>query len=912
MEFAAMPEPTLVYLVPHTHWDREWYRPFQSFRMQLVDLVDRVLDFLEADRRFRFTLDGQLATVDDYLEIRPEAEERIRALIAEGRLTVGPWQFLMDEFLVSGETIVRNLETGWRRGVELGGAMEVGYLPDMFGHIAQMPQILRRAGIRHAAVWRGVPAAIDRNAFRWTAPDGSEVTAEYLVHGYQGAAYLLAIPDRMAAKLESLDHAVRPFFEGRPVLAMYGTDHSEPLPELADLVERVNASQGRYDLRITTLADYFRGADASDGDLPAWEGELRSGARANILMGVTSARIDLKVAAARAERLLERYAEPLQALYARDWPQRFLDLAWRRVTENSAHDSICGCSTDEVSEQVLVRYSEVEQIASGLARRAADEVAAGVPFRSVAVLNPSPRARADVVEVEFPIPDAWEDVALELPDGRRLAAQETRRNRPLLFTREFRGEEIPGAMFRRIHGRELFRRWLNGYDVERVGGTPRLTFEVDDVADPLWLDVDELEREVEIAVQAAADERWQVRVRERPRRALAASVQAPALGWTAVRPVRGPGATHEPVAVDHRSIGNGLIDVRVADDGSLDVRGGGVALSGIARLVEGGDVGDSYNYAPPAADVVVETPETVATKLRETGPVRGRLDVVRSYRWPLAALPDGSARAPEELIVPVTTSVELRAGEPFARLRVSFENPSSDHRVRVHIPLARPVASSFAEGQFAVVERGLDPEGGPGEVPLPTFPARGFVDAGGATILLDHVTEYEVVGGRELALTVLRSIGFISRNFNPYREDPAGPDVPIPAAQLRGPWTIAFALYPHEGSWHEAGVLEQAEAYQHPFMTARGTGRTEPRVDAALEVAGDGVVLSSLRRRGAWLELRLACESPHARAAVVSSAFTEAREADLLGRPGASLPLDGGRLTLELDPWEVRTVQLRR
>src|SRR5918992_6394207 len=215
----------MIYLVPHTHWDREWYRPFQSFRMQLVDLVDRVLDFLEADRRFRFTLDGQLATVDDYLEIRPEAEERIRALIADGRLTVGPWQILMDEFLVSGETIVRNLEAGWRRAEELGAVMPVAYLPDMFGHTAQMPQILRRAGIAHAATWRGVPAAIDRSAFRWSAPDGSSVRAEYLVHGYGGAAHLLAIPDRLRGEGRVLRQGGRPFYGGGPGPALYGADH---------------------------------------------------------------------------------------------------------------------------------------------------------------------------------------------------------------------------------------------------------------------------------------------------------------------------------------------------------------------------------------------------------------------------------------------------------------------------------------------------------------------------------------------------------------------------------------------------------------------------------------------------------------------------------------------------------------
>src|ERR1700736_3951327 len=154
-----------IFLVPHTHWDREWYRPFQSFRIALVDVVDQVLELLEADERMRFTLDGQLATVDDYLEIRPEAEERIRALVRSGRLAIGPWYTLMDEFLVSGESIVRNLELGLARAEELGGAMQIGYLPDSFGHIAQMPQILRRSGIQIAVVWRGVPEAIDRHAF---------------------------------------------------------------------------------------------------------------------------------------------------------------------------------------------------------------------------------------------------------------------------------------------------------------------------------------------------------------------------------------------------------------------------------------------------------------------------------------------------------------------------------------------------------------------------------------------------------------------------------------------------------------------------------------------------------------------------------------------------------------------------
>jgi mannosylglycerate hydrolase len=155
-----------VAVVPHTHWDREWYAPFQSFRLKLVQLVDGLLDLLERDSSYtHYLLDGQLAVIDDYLEIRPEHEGRLRDLAASGRLSIGPWYVLMDEFLVSGETIVRNLQAGMARGAAFGGVMEVGYLPDMFGHVAQMPQILAEAGFDDAVVWRGVPSTVDRSTW---------------------------------------------------------------------------------------------------------------------------------------------------------------------------------------------------------------------------------------------------------------------------------------------------------------------------------------------------------------------------------------------------------------------------------------------------------------------------------------------------------------------------------------------------------------------------------------------------------------------------------------------------------------------------------------------------------------------------------------------------------------------------
>ena len=251
---AGQTAPRHVAVVPHTHWDREWYLPFQSFRLRLVALLDDLLPHLDADPGYaHFLLDGQLAVVDDYVAVRPEAESVIRRLVAAGRISVGPWYTLPDEFLVSGETLVRDLQLGISRAASVGGAMRVGYLPDMFGHVAQMPQLLAHLGIDHAVVWRGVPAAIDRTAFRWAAPDGSEVRAEYLPTGYGNGARVPREPDALVAQVEEFARLHDRLLAGGPVLWMNGTDHLLPQPWLAEVVAKANAAQDRWHLEVTSL-----------------------------------------------------------------------------------------------------------------------------------------------------------------------------------------------------------------------------------------------------------------------------------------------------------------------------------------------------------------------------------------------------------------------------------------------------------------------------------------------------------------------------------------------------------------------------------------------------------------------------------------------------------------------------------
>ena len=364
-----------VAVVAHTHWDREWYSPFEVYRSHLVDLIDELLDVLEDDADFtQFLLDGQAAVVDDYLAVRPEAEDRLRRAVTSGRIEIGPWYCLPDEFCVSAETLVRNLQLGAEVAERAGGSSRVGYLPDMFGHAAQMPQILAQSGLDVAVVWRGVPAAVGRTAFVWEAPDGTAVRAEYLPVGYSNGAFLPKDPDDLVRRVKAhVDELGDLLPRHWPLLLMNGGDHRAVQRDLPTLLAAANSAQSDLVFEQTGLARYLA-ARPQDG-LTSWSGEMRSGARSNVLMGVLSSRVDIKVAAARAERELERMAEPLASLWLTpgQWPESLLAQAWLEVIRNSAHDSVCGCSVDEVGRAVIHRYDSARAVAGEIGRRASLE-----------------------------------------------------------------------------------------------------------------------------------------------------------------------------------------------------------------------------------------------------------------------------------------------------------------------------------------------------------------------------------------------------------------------------------------------------------------------------------------------------------------------------------------------------------
>ena len=885
------------------------------FRHRLVTALDTVLDTAEAHPDFRFTADGQMAAVEDYLEMRPEHRDRVAALVADGRLAVGPWLILLDEFLCSGETIVRNLQMGWAAAEKLGGAMRIGYLPDMFGHVAQMPQILARAGIEHAALWRGVPGTVTGHAFRWRAPDGSEVRTEFLFDGYDNGLDVLLVPEHIGRALGDYAEMTAERWGNDPVLAMAGTDHNAPEPQLTAWLRR--ASSDERPITLATLEEYIRG-HVRDEPTTVITGELRSHVRGNILPGVLSVRLGLKQRMATAERIVD-HAERAGALWSDRDGSPFLTLAWHKIIESTAHDSVVGSGTDETCEQVEARLAEAAQAARAVRDAAVAEPAARVPSDAYLVANPLPYPRTAHIEVDVVAPADGGVLAATAADG-SLHPVQLISEAPTILSDEVMDAGQVERVLRRIHRRELFGRLIDTYEL-----TPgSLVFHLAEVPSSGAFDLLILRRKVAEAV-AARPGQWRVLTLEEARATALAPVHVPASGLASVRvapAARAPEPGFRPATAAGRTLANGLVEVAVTADGTLDVTGAdGTVLRGVGRLVDGGDRGDSYNYGPPAKDVLVREPAEVTVEVLEQGPLRARTRVTRVYPWPAALTGDRDVRSEQTVPTPVEMLVELRAGEPFVRLTTSFLNRSADHRLRLHVPLPAPVSGSAAAGQFAVTPRGLTAEGGWGEHPIPTFPAGQFVAAGPATVLLDHSAEYEVVGeGSELAVTLLRAIGSISVNIHPYRDEPAASEIPAPGAQDLGlRIENRLAVLPSAGGWQQAGAVAAAELFRNDLLVARGTapaGGALPADRAGLAVEGADVFVSAIRRvtaadGEAGTEVRLVAMSGTGVHARVIGSFTEAATVDLLGRPLSGPVPAPGAFGLDLGPWEIRTVLLR-
>jgi 2-O-(6-phospho-alpha-D-mannosyl)-D-glycerate hydrolase len=839
-DMAATPlldsRPWRLWVIPHTHWDREWYLPFEDFRIRLAQVVDEVIETLEERPEYRFTLDGQAIVIEDYLEIRPEMECRLRALLAGGRLETGPSYVLPDEFLVGGESLVRNLLYG-RAVCRRYGATpaDVGYLPDSFGHPAQLPQLLRGFGLETFVFSRGLGDERERLGarFRWRAPDGSEVLALPQPVDYAAAASLghsshsaetdpaRNAADRVEQILRAEEHMLAdPAF--RDLFLGNGYDHAGLQADLPEVLAALEELKPGVEALLALLSEYAAAMAAAAGNgaraaLPVFGGELAGGARANVLRGVNSTRMYLKQANERCERDLAS-AETLCSLAALArpgfrYPRGELRLAWRELLRNHPHDSICGCSVDEAHADMDQRFRSALQIA----RRVADMAL-------------------------HALGGAWQRGDNELePHGLDGAYRWAYR-------------PAPGGPLRRdtLTGAASFantlpfgRRRLVALELPAtVGSEPgRHPFQLErhPEGERAWL---ELELDGFSAASVSVGDG-----------------------------LAGSGGTAR--ALDERSIENDRLRVSAGPDGALAVldHASGASLTGLHRLEDVADSGDSYTFCPVDGDRA-RTPSGADVRVTAAGPVYAELEVSCELELPVTLTPDRSARTAGTVVCPAVTRVRLAAGSGRIEFTTSVTNRASDHRLRVRFPCPERIEMVRVEGHFTVVRRDPRPvwSGSWFEPPHDTNHTLGAVAAGGLVLLGKGLPEYEATEDGELALTLLRCVGWLSRDDLSTRRGGAGPQLPVPGAQCPGEHVFEYAL--ELGEPPDAELLRRSQDYRFDFVQ----GAPGAEVDAPFEVEGDavfsalkaaedgdGIVLRAFNAGTADVELQLPPEAARSR-----------------------------------------------
>ena len=403
-----------------SHWDREWYDPMQGFRLRLIDVLDGVLAQLARDPEFRYTMDGQSIPIADYLEARPERAGDVRTYAREGRLLVGPWYVQPDEWLVSGESLVRNLEMGIAQSRSFGGeACLAGLLCDQFGHVGQMPQIFRQFDIPVAYIWRGTSESKLRGHFLWESPDGTQLpTYRYGKRGYGMLAYRVRNVFADQGRFDPLDAAERLADYTReeaarspltPILLYDGGDHLEVEPRMAECIALANekldavgikivaSDPHRYQLELlkeTAKIDRTVHGELRETSGDLTEGKPDGGDEQWFIGGTYASRIHLKQRNAACEDELCLWAEPFCTFAAEalgvDYPGSLLNIAWRHLLENHPHDSMCGCSTDQVHQDMIYRFDQSRIISSRLAQGAMQAITAAAVDSSVYAVDGRP------------------------------------------------------------------------------------------------------------------------------------------------------------------------------------------------------------------------------------------------------------------------------------------------------------------------------------------------------------------------------------------------------------------------------------------------------------------------------------------------------------------------------------------
>jgi mannosylglycerate hydrolase len=913
-----------LHLVSHTHWDREWYLTFQEFRLKLVHLVDDLLEILDKDKNYKyFTLDGQTIVLDDYLAIRPENKEKLTKYIRSGRIVIGPWYILPDEFLVSPEATIRNLLQGDKTCQEFGSKMEIGYIPDPFGHIGQMPQILNGFGIHTAVFRRGL--SDEPCEIWWQAPDGSRVFTSYLRDSYDNAAGLpVSDPVRFPIEVCGLRDSLVPFSSSDHLLLMQGTDHMEPLPGTSSAIAKAMGNLGGDKLIHSTLQKYI--AEVQDSlhgkQIPTIYGELRSPRRHHLLPGVLSTRMWIKQRNHTVETLLEKWVEPFSTFAQLTLvekpgrpifnPTAFLEYAWLLLMENHPHDSICGCSIDQVHEEMRSRFDQVEQIGEELTRQSLSRLAGIIDtqknappnaFSALVVFNPDSSIQTGNVSYEIKVPH--EISGFELVDelGNLISYQQGKTGSNEIINIILERELIVGIISKIPDGR-FENLSVQSISMEQIGDMVVLSALVAEGVPP---NPEAWQRDLKAIEAYSSDpsvKNFHIRARNQISSQISFNIQdVPGLSWKTIWVCPRPEIEEIPskkmnflmkalvpafLSISQTSLGKRLIKsttrkkeqnsykieneyfiITLNKNGTLtleDKRNGNI-FNNLNRFIDGGDKGDEYNFCPPENDSLIEA--KVKNLSVQFNPVSQTLEADLEILAPIELDPNRKTRSGKRSIISIHTVASLFPGIARVDIHTEITNQAKDHRLRVHFPyhknldINNPIVADY-DGHFEVVRRPIGvPAFGPGwvEDPRPEVPQRSFTDISngqdGLMVANRGLPEVEVIQTSKetvIALTLLRCVGWLSRDDLSTRRNHAGPFLPTPGAQMQGKWEFDYSIVPHAGSWNsntgQSFPFQQASHFNAPLRTVESSIHAGNELDSGsfIKVSPGLFTISSVKQ----------------------------------------------------------------
>ncbi|MBU0477416.1 hypothetical protein KKC91_02475 [bacterium] len=771
-----------MHVVSHTHWDREWYRTFEEFRIRLVTCMDKILELFDQDPDFKyFTFDGQTVILEDYLELKPERERQLKKYIRQSRLLVGPWYTLPDEFLVSGESLVRNLLLGHKIAKRFGWVMEIGYLPDMFGHISQMPQILFGFNINSAVLSRGVEGEHKVGTeFFWKSPDGSKVLAVYLVTGYSNATDLLRsgnLPynsESVLKIIKNIKDKIIPLATTPNVLLMKGCDHLLPQEGLPEIIKGANRLLNNDKTIQSNLPLYISKIKEYRPRLEIIKGELRKTKKREIYPGTLSSRVEIKQKNEEVQSLLEKWAEPFSSFawsLGMDYPKDFLWQSWKYLLKNHAHDSICGCSIDEVDKDVVSRFNSARQIAEEITWINLEKIVQKInTFQGnkkikekgklvLVTFNPLSWKRTDTAEATICISD---------PKVRYFVIE------------DLAGNTIPYQIITQ----------------QNMTGRQKIYTKQDD----------------------------------KKINAVFLSRDVPALGYKIyrVRPVQTQPKFPSFLKVKGHMMENEFFRVNINENGTLTI------LDKIAKarhknmhcFEDIGDAGDLYNYSNPLLDRKILNPKKVSIRLVEKGPVRITFKIDMRLLLPGSLTKNKKSRSNRLITCSIVSYISLSTGSRRIDVITEVDNKARDHWLMVRFPTNIKARYTFAEGQFDLVRRNilLLKTKRWAKPPEPIWPQQSFVsikdNKWGLTIINRGLPCYRAIKNKQgtiLNLSLLRSIGKLyNKDFYIMKEDGncIKVDAPFtPGAQCIGKHRFEYAIALHEKELEVNNIFRLA--YQH-------------------------------------------------------------------------------------------------